>query len=135
MCSVDVGEAIPWFTYIANYLAYYVLSNFEIRVHAKAFYNKVSDLFWDDPLLYNRCSDGVIWSCVPKVEVPSILSHFHSQTSGGHFGVHNTVAQIHTCGFFRPTIHKDVDNVIWFCNASQQLEAFLGGMRYPKTTS
>ncbi|KAH9686136.1 hypothetical protein KPL70_014249 [Citrus sinensis] len=45
---------------------------------------------WDEPYLWNHCSDQVIRRCVPETEFTSILTFCHTLACGGHFGPKRT---------------------------------------------
>ena len=64
------------------------------------FFHLVKFFFWDDPYLFKYYSDQVFRSCIPDHEVRSVLSFYHDQACGGHFGGKKTAAKILQCGFY-----------------------------------
>ena len=67
----------------------------------------VKKFFWDDPYLYSSCANGLIWRCVPKVEMLSILEACHSSSVGGHHSGIRTTHKILQCVYYWPTIYQD----------------------------
>lgn len=59
-------------------------------------YNKfmydVRNLPWDEPYLFQSYSVGLVWRCVPKVEMMRILDACHYSLVGGH---HSNVRKMH----------------------------------------
>jgi hypothetical protein len=49
---------------------------------------------WDDPYLYQVCSDNLLRRCVPTTEGMRIIEKCHSRPYGGHYGVFRTQAKI-----------------------------------------
>ena len=44
----------------------------------------VKNFCWDDPYLYQSCTNGLICRYVPEVEMLSVLEACHSSPVGGH---------------------------------------------------
>ena len=61
----------------------------------KEFMHDLQKSFWDEPYLYRSCADGLIFCCVPIVEMLSVLEACHSSHVGGHHSgirtAHNVV--------------------------------------------
>ena len=69
----------------------------------KNFMYDMKEFFWDDPHLYKSCVDGLMRSCVPEVEMLSVLEACHSSSVGGH---HSGIWTAHErYGYYLPTIH------------------------------
>ena len=62
---------------------------------------------WDDPLLYRRGEDIIIWRCVPETEQGGIMEKCHASPYGGHFAGDKTALKILQSGFCWPTLFKD----------------------------
>nr|GMD16193.1 Retrovirus-related Pol polyprotein from transposon opus [Ipomoea batatas] len=60
----------------------------------KRFLHDVRDNFWDEPLLFKRCVDGIVRRCVPEEEFVSVMTHCHSSPYGGHMSADRTALKI-----------------------------------------
>ena len=81
----------------------------------------MSHYYWDGPLLFRLCSDGMYRRCVPESEIPQILVHCHSFPIGGHARIIKTAAKIHEVGFFWLTFHIDVNAYVKSCDSYQRV--------------
>ena len=109
--AVESG-VVPWFADLANYLVSGKLPpdlNFQQK---KRFLHEAKSYFWDDPLLFKQCADGMIRRCVPKDEIESILHHCHSTDYGGHFGSNRTAMKVLQSGLFWPTLFEDARHFV-----------------------
>ena len=86
----------------------------------KRFLREAKSYFWDDPLLFKQCADGMIRRCVPEDEMESILHHCHSTDYGGHFGSTRTAMKVLQSGLFWPTLFKDARHFIERCDRCQR---------------
>ena len=77
--------------------------------------------FWEEPLLYKHCSDGMIRRCVPQKEMKDILDHCHSLECGGYFSTFKTVAKIWQFGFYWPTMYQDTRQYVVMCDRCQRV--------------
>ena len=63
------SKELPWFADIANYLVNGVLPyGMDYRQKKKFLYDS-KFYYWEEPLLYKRCADGLIRRCIPQDEV------------------------------------------------------------------
>ena len=77
-------DLIPWFADFSNYLASNIVPS-DLSFHQrKKFMYDVKKFFWDEPYLYNSCSDGLIRRCVQECVMLSVLEACHSSPVGGH---------------------------------------------------
>ena len=107
-CLLAISRtSIPWYADIANYLASGIILDGYSSQQKKKFFYDVKRNFWEDSFLYILCVNGVIRRCVPQ-EVPSIISYYHNFPCGGHGSTSKTVAKILYCGFYWPSLFKDV---------------------------
>ncbi|XP_015947359.1 uncharacterized protein LOC107472347 [Arachis duranensis] len=89
MCDASdfaIGAA-PWFADIANYKAMNFIPKEYSRKQVKKLLTDAKYYIWEEPYLFKKCSDGIIWRCVPDEERQQILWHCHGSDYGGHFGV------------------------------------------------
>ncbi|KAI3510680.1 hypothetical protein L1887_17812 [Cichorium endivia] len=110
----------PWFADFVNFLACDVSPHGLTSHQRKKFFHDVKQYFWDDPFLYKSCSDGVLRRCVPEEETASIIAHCHTLPCGGHAGTGKTTAKILQCGFYWPTMFKDVNLFVKGCDPCQR---------------
>ncbi|XP_073120190.1 uncharacterized protein [Henckelia pumila] len=60
--------------------------------------------------------------CIPAEEVSSILSHFHTDSTGGHFGTGRTAAKVFQSGFYWPLLFKDAYTYVITFDSCQKVE-------------
>ncbi|WCJ21104.1 Transposon Tf2-6 polyprotein [Euphorbia peplus] len=99
---------IPWYADIANYLAANLVPH-DLSFHQKKkFFSDIKQYVWDEPYLLKICGDGMLRRCVTNIEFHDVMHDCHSSPYGGHNGASKTAAKILECGFFWPTLFKDV---------------------------
>ncbi|XP_021770244.1 uncharacterized protein LOC110734402 [Chenopodium quinoa] len=98
----------PWFADIANYLACSILPPDLTYQQKRKFLHDVRQYFWDDPLLFKQGVDGLFRRCVPDDEIHEVITMCHSSPCGGHMSANKTLARILQCGFYWPSMFKDV---------------------------
>ncbi|XP_072071893.1 uncharacterized protein [Arachis hypogaea] len=76
----------PWFSDIANYKAIRFVPEGYNRQQVKKLIHDAKYYMWDEPYLFERCSNGIIRCCVSEEETQQILWHCHGSDYGGHFG-------------------------------------------------
>ena len=94
-----VSKELPWFADIANYLVSGILPYGMDYRQKKKFLHDIRFYYWEEPLLYKRCADGLIRRCIPQDEVQDVLKHCHSLDVGGHFGTSKTAFKVLQSGF------------------------------------
>ena len=85
---------VPWYADLVNYLVSGIIPPSTSYHQKKKFLWDVKQYFWEEPLLYKHCADGMIRRCVPEEEIRDILDHCHSLECGGHFSTPKTVTKI-----------------------------------------
>jgi hypothetical protein len=98
----------PWYADIANYLASGQVPLSWSFTEKKRIRAKAKDYYWSKPFLFKYGPDQIMRRCVPEKEMKSILSFYHNHACGGHFGSKKTAHKVLQCGFFWPTLFKDV---------------------------
>ena len=71
------SKELPWFADIANYLVSSVLPYGMDYRQRKKFLHDCRFYYWEEPLLYKRCADGLIRRCIPQDETQDVLRHCH----------------------------------------------------------
>ncbi|XP_038973113.1 uncharacterized protein LOC120105094 [Phoenix dactylifera] len=116
-----VVSVIPWYADFVNYLVSGIVPP-DLSYHQKKkFLRDVKHYFWEEPLLYKHCADGMIRRCVPQDEMQDILDHCHSLECGGHFSTSNTVAKVWQSGFCWPTMYQDTRQYVSMCDRCQRV--------------
>ena len=111
-----VSKELPWYAYIANYLVSGVLPYDLDYRQKKKFLHDIKFYYWEEPLLYKRCADGLIRRCIPQNEAQDVLRHCHSLDVGGHFGATKMASKVLQSGFWWPTLFKDAREFVLTCD-------------------
>ncbi|RDX97889.1 gag-pol, partial [Mucuna pruriens] len=69
----------------------------------------------DDPYLWRLCSDQVIRRCILDAKINSVLQFCHAAPGGSHDGSTRTTRKVMDCGFYWPTIFRDVYQLVSTC--------------------
>nr|GMD35973.1 Integrase, catalytic core [Ipomoea batatas] len=76
-------DYVLWFANIVNYLVSgYNAKDFNYNKR-KRFLHDVRDYFWDEPLLFKRCVDGIVRRCIPEEEFKAVASSPDGGPDGG----------------------------------------------------
>ena len=110
LLSIEVNE--PWYADLVNYLVTKQVPSTLDKYKRGKLRKDARFCVWDDPYLWKYCPDLIIRGYVHNSEFNSILAFCHSYACGGHFGTQRTTLKVLDCGFYWPTLFKDV---IAFC--------------------
>ncbi|GJZ16325.1 reverse transcriptase domain-containing protein, partial [Tanacetum coccineum] len=86
----------------------------------KKFFKDIRHYFWDDPYLFWICADQIIRRCVDGQEALDILQACHNGPTGGHHGPNYTAKKVFDSGFFWPTIYRDAQDFVTYCDSCQR---------------
>jgi hypothetical protein len=118
--SCVVQGCSPWYADIVNYLVCKIIPadlNFSQK---KKFLHDTKNYYWDEPLLFKHCQDGIVRRCVPDEEINNVIYHCHTGPVGGHAASSKTQAKILQAGLFWPTMFKDVFHYVKSCDPCQK---------------
>ena len=110
------SKELLWFANIANYLVSGVLPYELDYRQRKKFLHDIKVYYWEEPLLYKRCADGLIKRCIPQDEVQDVLKYCYSMDVGGHFGVSKITSKVLQSSFWWPTLFNDVREFVLTCD-------------------
>ena len=117
---LQVQSSIPWYADLVNYLVCGVLPpKLTYKQKKKNFYD-VKHYYWEEPLLYKQCGDGLIRRCLPEDEIKDVLTHCHSLECGGYLSSTKTTAKILQNGFYWPTLFQDARQFVLQCDRCQR---------------
>ena len=109
-------KTVPWFADYANYLVAKVIPPDFSYQQKQRFFAHLKHYYWEEPILYKHYADQVIRRCVPKDEMGSILTHYHTLSCRGHFGGQRTTAKVLQSGFHWPSLFKDAHQFVSTCD-------------------
>ncbi|XP_019183958.1 PREDICTED: uncharacterized protein LOC109178862 [Ipomoea nil] len=113
-------NVVPWFADFVNFLVGNIIPHDFNTYQKKKFFSEIKHYFWDEPLLFRRCADGIVRRYVPEEEMVQILYHCHSSPYGGHHGGNKTAAKVLQSGFYWPTLFKDAQGYVMACDRCQR---------------
>jgi len=108
-----------WFGNIVNFLATGDLPTHWSTQDKRKFLNKVKNFYWDDPYLFKYYPNQIFQRCISKNEVSSVIKFYHSKANEGHFSSKKTTIKILQCGFYWPTMFKDMHS---FCKTYENCQ-------------
>ena len=112
---VNVVENTPWYADYVNFIVAKIIP-WELSSHQrKNFFSEVRHYYWDEPLLFKHCADGMVRKCVPEAEMSQILKHCHELACGGHHGGNKTAAKVLQSGFYWPSLFHDAYKFVKGC--------------------
>ncbi|XP_070029572.1 uncharacterized protein [Nicotiana sylvestris] len=133
LLAISMKE-MPWFADFANYLVCgIILVDFSSNQRKKV-KQDFHDYYWDEPYLLWICTDAVIRRCVPEEEQSEILGTCHSSSYGGHHGGPRIETKVLSCGFYWPTLYKDVSELVKHCDECQRAGGISKKNEMPLTT-
>ncbi|GJZ85819.1 reverse transcriptase domain-containing protein, partial [Tanacetum coccineum] len=100
----------------------------------KWFFAQVETYFWEEPYAFKLCADNIMRRCVAGSETLDILVHCHSGPTGGHHSALLTAKKVYESEFYWPSIFKDGNEYVRRCDACQDRETYLQGMKCLKIT-
>ena len=115
------SKELPRFADITNYLVSGILPYIMDYRRRKIFLHNSRFYYWEEPLLYRRCADGLIRWCIPQNEIQDVLKHCHSLDVGGHFGASKTSSKVLQSRFWWPTLFKDARKYVLTCDRCQTM--------------
>ena len=76
--------------------------------------------FWEEPLFYKYCADGMIRRCIPEDAVQSIIFHCHYLEFGGYISTSKTIAKVSK--FYWSAMYKDTIDFVKRCDKCQRTD-------------
>ncbi len=86
----------------------------------KQFLHDSKFYYWEEPLLYKRCANGLIQRCILDDEVQGVLKHCHELEVGGHHSASKTASKVLQSGFWWPTLFRDSQEFCVSCDRCQR---------------
>ena len=78
---MQVGRVMsktPWYADVVNYLVCGIIPSDFTYQQKKKILHDAKFFFWEEPLLFKECADGILRRCIPQEEVQSIIYHCHT---------------------------------------------------------
>ncbi|KAI4347759.1 hypothetical protein L6164_008542 [Bauhinia variegata] len=102
-CLYNLHSSVDY----VNYLTCHELPPEATYQQRKKFLSEVRFYFWDNPMLYRRCSDHMIRRCAPEEAFRAILESCYSSSYAGHYAAHKITNKVLQSSFYWPTLFKD----------------------------
>ena len=71
--------------------------------------------------MFKSCADAMLRCCVLEVEIHSIIKQCHDLPCGGHAAASKTSSKILQCGFYWPTLFRNVQVYVKTCDHCQRV--------------
>ncbi|RDX82609.1 hypothetical protein CR513_36581, partial [Mucuna pruriens] len=110
---LHINTPTPWFADICNFMRH---PDYTRRNSSDAKY-----YIWDDPYLWRLYNDQVICRCIPDTEIKLVLQFCHAASGGDHYGSTRTACKVLGCGFYWPTIFRDIYQFVCTCEKCQKV--------------
>jgi hypothetical protein len=114
---LKVTRSDPWYANIVNFM---VVGYVPPEENKRKLIHESRLHLWDEPYLFQVCSDRLLRGCVLADEATKIIERCHSSPYGGHYGAFRTNAKIWQSKFFRPTMYDDTKDFIRRCIPCQK---------------
>ncbi|XP_057761861.1 uncharacterized protein LOC130982040 [Arachis stenosperma] len=125
-------QQAPCFADIANYKAMNFIPREYSRQQVKKLLTDAKYYIWEEPYLFKRCSNGIIWRCIPDEEKQQILWHCHGSDFGGHFGGERTATKVPQSGFYWPTLFRDSRAFVKHCGRCEKVANLPANHKMPQ---
>lgn len=85
----------------------------------KKFFIDGKHYFLEDPFLFKRWPDQIIYICAPKEEMKKILEQYDFSHYECHFGAMKTISKVLQLRIYWPTLFKDAHTLVSKCDRCQ----------------
>eukprot|EP00253_Pinus_taeda_P003794 PITA_03794 len=115
-----VAVQMPWYAYVANYLAVGKLPKYLTPNERKRIVQRSTRFSWIGGYLFHTGADMHIRRCVQEDEIFDILKAYHDGPCGGHFADCRTRHKVLQTGYYWPMIFKDAKKFVQACDSCQR---------------
>ena len=84
-------------------------------------------------VLYKLAPDHTFKRCLEKNEISAVIESMHTEESGGHYALYNTVKKILNAGYWWPTMYRDTHTFIQTCDSCQRTGKPTASSHWPLT--
>ncbi|KAL3698608.1 hypothetical protein R1sor_012684 [Riccia sorocarpa] len=84
-------------------------------------------------ILFKMGADEELRRCLESYETGGVIESLHSEASGGHYAMKNTVKKILLAGYWWPTMYKDTHEYIRRCDSCQRIGKPTATTQWPLT--
>jgi hypothetical protein len=114
---LKVTGSDPWYANIVNFM---VAGYVPLGENKRKLIHESRLHLWDEPYLFQVCSDRLLRRCFMAEEATKIVKRCHSSPYEGHYGAFRTNAKIWQSVFFHPTMYDDTKDFIRRCILCQK---------------
>ncbi|KAL3697673.1 hypothetical protein R1sor_011749 [Riccia sorocarpa] len=97
------------------------------------FVHKMGPYELKNGILFKMSPDEELRRCLESYEVGGVIESLHSEASGGHYAMKNTVKKILAAGYWWPMMFKDTQEYIRRCDACQRIGKPTATTQWPLT--
>ncbi|XP_047150526.1 uncharacterized protein LOC124822551 [Vigna umbellata] len=119
--------ATPWFANMVNYLVASVFSPTASHAQIDKIKSDAKYYIGDEPYLWKLYSDQVTRRCIPDHEIDLVLQFCHASSPGGHLENQRMDPRVLDCGFYWPSIFKDVERI---CSTYERCQRARGSLSW-----
>nr|GEU51233.1 reverse transcriptase domain-containing protein [Tanacetum cinerariifolium] len=134
LMEINTGNE-PWFVDFENYLVDDTIPKGMTYQQKNKFFSDLKHYFWEEPYLFNICSDEMIRRCVSGPETQTIFDQCHHEPTGGHYGPNVTAKKKKLFCRFRMPKALISDRGTHFCNKIMEKTMKRYGVNHRFSTS
>ena len=108
---LKITDFDPWYANIMNFI---VIGYVPLGENKRNLIHQSCSHLWDEPYLYQVCTNGLLRRCLPMVEATKIMERCHASPYDRHYGAFRTHAKIWQSGFYWPTMYQDTKEFVSF---------------------
>ncbi|RDY11035.1 Retrovirus-related Pol polyprotein, partial [Mucuna pruriens] len=112
---LQLNKITPCFANICNFIVASQFPQEASWLYKEKLKSDARYYIWDDPYLCRLYNDQIIHGCILDSKIKSVLQFCHATSGGDHYGPTRIAQKLLDCGFYWPTIFRDVHQFVSTC--------------------